>query len=696
LSIKLHCFKINRLINNKVFFLILFFLSSINYSFSQNTHIDSLSNKLRKAYGYEKIDLLNSLAEYYIYANLPKALDYAQQALMGSKKYKYSNGIAKSYMNIGRIYDYMGDYSKGEDYYMKSISQNNKIGKYSNICNAYYCLGEIFVKKADFSKAYSCYIKGLQISERENDHNSQSYISNNIGFLYIILNDDEKAKTIFEKSLKNAIASKSIRRIIESYLGLAYFFQKRNDFVKMHYYLYKASKIIDKSKNMRVKINLYTHYGDYFLNIGDYIKAIDLYQQALMFSKSTNDKYDESIIYTRISHIYQLQKKYNLSLQYNIKALKIRKLARYDLLAGSSYTNIGSSYFLMNDYKNALKYFQMGLLIAKSLERKDYIQYNYKKLYELFIKQKKYIKALEYHILLMSSNNEINREEKDRKITEIQAKYEIEKKDQLMSKIVKEKEIQNLIHKRRQYFYSSVAIFFILTSVIILLFYKQSQLKNNQKNANIEQKLFRSQMNPHFIFNSLLSIQSYIFKNNSIKAASYLSSFAKLIRLVLINSREDFITLEKEIETIQLYLELQELRFKDKFQYSLSIDNEINKSLIAIPPMMIQPFIENSIEHGILNQNQMGKVDIRIVEKANSIQIEVEDNGIGIEKSKEIQKLNNMEHNPLGTKITVERILLLKKKYKMNVNLTIKNIKDKTNDKISGTLIILEVPIRKI
>jgi len=91
-------------------------------------------------------------------------------------------------------------------------------------------------------------------------------------------------------------------------------------------------------------------------------------------------------------------------------------------------------------------------------------------------------------------------------------------------------------------------------------------------------------MNPHFIFNSLLSIQSYIFKNNSIKAASYLSSFAKLIRLVLINSREDFITLEKEIETIQLYLELQELRFKDKFQYSLSIDNEINKSLIAIPP----------------------------------------------------------------------------------------------------------------
>ena len=118
-----------------------------------------------------------------------------------------------------------------------------------------------------------------------------------------------------------------------------------------------------------------------------------------------------------------------------------------------------------------------------------------------------------------------------------------------------------------------------------MLFYKQSQLKNNQKNANIEQKLFRSQMNPHFIFNSLLSIQSYIFKNNSIKAASYLSSFAKLIRLVLINSREDFITLEKEIETIQLYLELQELRFKDKFQYSLSIDNEINKSLIAIPPM---------------------------------------------------------------------------------------------------------------
>ena len=696
MNIKLHCFKINGLINEKVFFLILFFLNFINYSVSQNTHIDSLSNKLRKSYGYDKIDLLNSMAEYYISVNLPKALDYAQQALTESIKYKYDNGAAKSYMNIGRTYDYMGDYSKGEDYYMKSISQNNKIGKYSNICNAYYCLGEIFVKRANFSKAYFCYIKGLQISERVNDYNSKSYILKNIGLLYMILNDDEKAKTVFEKALKNAIVSKSITRIVESYLGLAYIFQKQNNFVKTHYYLYKASKIIYKSKNEKVRINLFTHYGDYFLNIGDYVKAIDFYQQALMLSKSTCDKYNESIIYTRISHICQLQKKYNLSLQYNIKALKIRKLARYDLLTGSSYTNIGSSYFLMNDYKNALKYFQMGLLTAKGLERKDYVQYNYKKICELFIKQKNYKKALDYHILLASLNSNINREENDRKITEIQAKYEIEKKDQLVSKMVKEKEIQNLIHKRRQYFYSTVAIFFILTSVIILLFYKQSQLKNNQRNANIEQKLFRSQMNPHFIFNSLLSIQSYIFKNNSIKAASYLSSFAKLIRLVLINSREDFITLEKEIETIQLYLELQELRFKDKFQYSLSIDNEINKSIIAIPPMMIQPFIENSIEHGILNQNQIGKVDIRIVEKANSIQIEVEDNGIGIEKSKEIQKLNNIEHNPLGTKITVERILLLKKKYKMNVNLTIKNIKGKTKDEISGTLIILEVPIRKI
>lgn len=696
MNIKLHCFKINGLINEKVFFLILFFLNFINYSVSQNTHIDSLSNKLRKSYGYEKIDLLNSMAEYYISVNLPKAIDFAQLSLKNSIKYKYIKGAANSYLIQGQICNYKGDYYKSEEYFGKSLMLYQKNRDYTNMCSVYNCIGEVYISRVDYAKAYSYYIKGLQIAEKRNDYKVLSYTLKNIAYLYVVLNNDEKAKSFFEKALKNDFMLKSITNIIYSYLGFAFFYQNKNDFARAHYYLYKILKIIDKSKDDILLAKFFTSYGDYYLKTGDYNKALDFYNKALKIYKLRWDKFNESIVCTRIAHVYQLQKKHNLSLQYNIKSLNIRKMARYDLLTGSSYTNIGSSYFLMNDYKNAHKYFQMGLLIARGLERKDYIQYNYKKIYELFVKQKNYKKALNYHILLTSLSDNINREEKDRKITEIQAKYEIEKKDQLVSKMVKEKEIQNLIHKRRQYFYSTVAIFFILTSVIILLFYKQSQLKNNQKNANIEQKLFRSQMNPHFIFNSLLSIQSYIFKNNSIKAASYLSSFAKLIRLVLINSREDFITLEKEIETIQLYLELQELRFKDKFQYSLSIDNDINKSIIAIPPMMIQPFIENSIEHGILNQNQMGKVDIRIVEKANSIQIEVEDNGIGIEKSKEIQKLNNIEHNPLGTKITVERILLLKKKYKMNVNLTIKNIKDKTKDEISGTLIILEVPIRKI
>jgi len=636
------------------------------------------------------------MAEYYISVNLPKAIEFAQQSLKNSIKYKYVKGEANSFLIQGQICYYKGNYNESEEYFEKSLILYKKIGDHTNICSVYNCIGEVYISRVDYEKAYSYYIKGLQIAEKKNDYKILSYSLKNIAYLYMVLNNDEKAKYFFERALKNDFILKSISNIIYSYLGLAFFYQNKNDFAKAHYYLYKVSKIIDKKNDDIIFTKFFTSYGDYYLKIGNYRKALVFYYKAMKIYKLRCDKFNESIVCTRIAHTCQLQKKYNLSLQFNTKSLNIRKMAGYDLLTGSSYTNIGSSYFLMNDYNNAHKYFQKGLLIAKDLERKDYIQYNYKKIYESFVKQKKYKRALYYHVLLSTLNDNINREEKDRKITEIQAKYEIEKKDQLVSKMVKEKEIQTLIYKRRQYFYYTIVVFFILTSVIIFLIYKQSQLKNNQKNANIEQKLFRSQMNPHFIFNSLLSIQSYIFKNNSIKAASYLSSFAKLIRLVLINSREDFITLEKEIETIQLYLELQELRFKDKFQYSLSIDNEINKSLIAIPPMMIQPFIENSIEHGILNKNQMGKVDIRIVEKANSIQIEVEDNGIGIEKSKEIQKLNNIEHNPLGTKITVERILLLKKKYKMNVNLTIKNIKGKTKDEISGTLIILEVPIRKI
>ena len=666
----------------------------LNYSFSQNPHIDSLICKLKKSYGYEQINILNNLSDSYISIHIPTAINFAQQALIQSKKYNYIDGLAYGYLNLGNIYKYTGDYTQCQGYFEKSLMQYNKIKNYNKICNLYVFLSEIQINKSNYSKAYLSLIKSLQIAEKENNLYSQSVTFVHIGYFYISLKNYDLAKLYFNKALYNSIKGKFIRVIIASYGGLSHIAYNQNNYKCAIGYLFEASKFINNSKNEAVKSELYGYFGDLFLKNCDYTKALESYNKTLIINKSICDKFNESNIITKLAHVYQLQKKYKLALQYNQKALKIRKSSGYKLLVGSSYTNVGTSYFYMNDYNNAYKFYQQGLLISKEFIRTDYILYNYTKIYEFFLAKQNFKKALDYYILLSSVNNQIIREENDRKIAEIQLKYEIEKKDQKVNEMMKKNEIQRLILKKRQYFFSALSVFFILISIIVLFFYKQSQFKNKQKNADIEQKLLRSQMNPHFIFNSLISIQSFIFKNNSIDAGSYLSGFAKLIRLVLINSREDFISLEKEIETIKLYLKLQKMRFENKFNYTLTIDEELGQTLVAIPPMMIQPFIENSIEHGILNKHTIGKIDIRIFDKDNFIQIEVEDNGIGREKAQEIQKLKKVAHNALATKITFQRILLMKRKYQMNVDLVITDLKNKTSDEIQGTLIVLKIPKR--
>ncbi|HYG40110.1 MAG TPA: histidine kinase, partial [Cytophagales bacterium] len=190
----------------------------------------------------------------------------------------------------------------------------------------------------------------------------------------------------------------------------------------------------------------------------------------------------------------------------------------------------------------------------------------------------------------------------------------------------------------------------------------EKALKNSQRNLELEQKLLRSQMNPHFIFNSLTSIQNYIYKEKPELAASYLGKFAKLMRLILENSRQEYIPFSKEIETLQLYLELQKVRFADKFDFQIVIDPLIDQDEVSIPPMFAQPFIENSLEHGIVHKSEQGQIKISFSLQDDYILFEVEDNGIGRAKAAQINKALKTGHHSYATTITEERLALIHEK----------------------------------
>ncbi|MBN1339184.1 MAG: histidine kinase, partial [Bacteroidales bacterium] len=218
-------------------------------------------------------------------------------------------------------------------------------------------------------------------------------------------------------------------------------------------------------------------------------------------------------------------------------------------------------------------------------------------------------------------------------------------------------------------------------------------VKTEQDKTTLQQKLLSSQMNPHFLFNSLASIQNFIIKEKPAVASDYLGRFSKLVRQILNNSVEEWITLEDEVGSIENYLALQKVRYRDMFDYTIEMDKWIDPETTLIPPMLTQPFIENSIEHGFKNKEEKGKLQIRFELNGSLIRFEVEDDGVGREKARKIQQEQNKDHQSMGTDITNERLMVLNKKLKQKISLIISDLKNEQNEP-AGTKVVFDIPYK--
>ena len=209
-------------------------------------------------------------------------------------------------------------------------------------------------------------------------------------------------------------------------------------------------------------------------------------------------------------------------------------------------------------------------------------------------------------------------------------------------------------------------------------------------------KALRAQMNPHFIFNSMNSIQKFILKNDSFSASQYLTKFSKLIRLILDNSNESYISLESEIALLKIYVEIEDLRFDNQFEYEIKIDDSLNTDTVQIPSMIIQPYIENAIWHGLLHKETKGKLTLEITKLDNAmIKVVVTDDGIGRQKALELKSKQVLKRKSYGLQITEDRIDILNKTKSNKTQLQIFDLKDEEGNP-SGTKIELIIPIQSI
>jgi hypothetical protein len=227
---------------------------------------------------------------------------------------------------------------------------------------------------------------------------------------------------------------------------------------------------------------------------------------------------------------------------------------------------------------------------------------------------------------------------------------------------------------RTWWFIGSIAIF--IAGFITLLVRKR--INTIRKNAEIKQKMtetemmaLRSQMNPHFIFNSLNSIDNLIQTDQREKATEYLSKFAKLLRAILENSKQEVIPCWKDLETLQLYLELEKLRWDKKFTSEVIIDDKIFQGDYKVPPMIIQPFVENAIHHGLLNKLEDDrKIFISVMPEKGRIKYIIEDNGVGRSKAEEYKRMNHTSHHSMGMQITTQRIHLFNREENGSIRIT--------------------------
>lgn len=375
--------------------------------------------------------------------------------------------------------------------------------------------------------------------------------------------------------------------------------------------------------------------------------------------------------------------------------------------------------------------FEKGLNIAQAIHAGPLIQQAFKGLSDAYALKLDAKRALIYYKLYFEVKDSLYRLRAEKVIVELNSKYEAEKKEREIlalqaGKQKDENELEQnhlLIEKQKQVIFLvvvSLIISFVLGSIIFRLYRNRRKIserllvqnnKVNEQKRELEESLnytkqlqealkedldhymqaaLRKQMNPHFIFNALNSIQSFILQNDKLSANIYLAKFADLMRKVLTNSESHLIPLEKEIEVLKLYIELEEQRFDNKFNCTWNIDPTINQSTHLVPPLILQPYIENAIWHGLLHKNGERNLMIRISKKDQILICSVEDNGIGRMATMEINKKRS-DHKSLGTKITQKRIDLINSLDQSKINIQYVDLFD-PNGVASGTKVELSIP----
>jgi tetratricopeptide (TPR) repeat protein len=492
-----------------------------------------------------------------------------------------------------------------------------------------------------------------------------------IGTLLIKKNIPDSALTYLLKAKELAIKTKNDVLHAKSLSRMAYLFESLLDQPeKSLEYNRQAIHLIQNKDENNLLLLLMGNRSAYFGRIYDlkndklYIDSLYLNAlQTLELAKKLKIIRSISNCYSMISGAFFTKKELSKAIQYCDSGISILNINVDFRILKALYTKKTDYYIELKDYKKARQFADSMLKYAQLENNILNIASTYERLYELERNAGNYEKALIYYEKHTKINDSIKSIEKTEITTELEQKYNKSENEKRINELNRKNEVEAL----RVKFLIAGVVAALLAIAIIIFFYRQTILKSKFKALEVEQRLNRARMNPHFIFNALSSIQSLSLEpENQSKVSGYISRFSKIMRQSLESTYNDLVSIEEEISFLENYLNIQKMRFPNKFDYQIEMADDLEIDEIKVPSMLLQPFIENSIEHGFKGIEYEGIILIKIFKENSQLKIIISDNGKGFGDSKLEKKYPSR-----AVQIITDRLAIINKNYKSTANFKI-------------------------
>ncbi|MBI2418124.1 MAG: histidine kinase [Ignavibacteriales bacterium] len=424
----------------------------------------------------------------------------------------------------------------------------------------------------------------------------------------------------------------------------------------------------------------------------NYTASLGSFKKSLHFALQSKDSTRIVLALRRLAWNHYILKNYDSAIYHYNRVVPIASALQIQTTVANAYSNLGSIYRDKGDFAAAGRYFEKGIGLCLAINDLYDLGAIYLDMSKMYERQGNITKAYECLLLNKRYNDLYMIRNPSSGYVDAQVKYQTFKK---------ERDLENLSNtlQQHQFFTYALAAALVLFLIIGILLYRQFRMNAKRKISDmnhqiseITQKNLRQQMNPHFIFNTLNSIQYYMYQHDKIATNEYLTKFSSLMRKILDNSEQTTVSIKEELDALQLYLELEQLRFKDKFSFILKIDENIDTLDYKIPTMFIQPFVENAIGHGLMHRETGGLLQIQLLLRDDFFECIIEDNGIGREASKEINRKKQPDHQSLGIKITQSRLNLVNTLYGKSMRIEYTDLKA-ADGTPAGTKVIIHIPM---